>query len=151
VFAGGNQEKAAGPTELSLWTFQEVHAKFYDSMVQRWNAENPGEQITLKPEVLPYDDLHNKLLVALQSGVGAPDIVDIEVSKFANYLKGDIQLAPLNDLLDPIKDKFVQARLALYEKNGKYYGIDFHVGAEVMYYNNEILKAAGVDVDTIKT
>lgn len=153
LFASGGQERKgpAGPAELSLWTFQELHAQFYESMVPGWNAANPGEQIALKPEVFPYDDLHNKLLVALQSGVGAPDIADIEISKFANYLKGDIQLAPLNDLLDPVKDKFVQARLALYEKDGKYYGIDFHVGAEVMYYNNEILQAAGVDVEQIKT
>jgi arabinosaccharide transport system substrate-binding protein len=151
--SGGGGEKTAttGPTELSLWTFQALHADFYTSMMPQWNAANPNQQITLKPEVFPYDDLHNKLLVALQSGVGAPDLVDIEVSKFANYLKGSIQLAPLNDLLDPIKDKFVQARLALYEKDGKYYGIDFHVGAEVMYYNNEILQAAGVNVENIKT
>ena len=93
-------------TDLSLWTFQELHANFYQSMVPIWNAANPSKQITLKPEVFPYDDLHNKLLVALQSGVGAPDLADIEVSKSANYLKGTIQLAPLNDLLDPIKDKF---------------------------------------------
>jgi len=138
-------------TDLTLWTFQELHANFYQSMVPVWNAANPAKQITLKPEVFPYDDLHNKLLVALQSGVGAPDIADIEVSKFANYLKGTIQLAPLNDLLDPIKDKFFQSRLALYEKGGKYYGIDFHVGMEVMYYNNEIMKEAGVDIDKIKT
>jgi arabinosaccharide transport system substrate-binding protein len=138
-------------TELSLWTFQELHATYYQSMVPIWNAANPGKQITLKPEVFPYDDLHNKLLVALQSGVGAPDICDIEISKFANYLKGTIQLAPLNDLLDPIKSKFFQSRLALYEKGGKYYGIDFHVGMEVMYYNNEICKEAGVDIDKIKT
>ena len=120
-------------------------------MVERWNADNPTQQITLKPEVFPYDDLHNKLLVALQSGVGAPDLVDIEVSKFANYLKGKIQLVPLNDLLNPIKKQFVQARLALYETGGKYYGLDYHVSAEVMYYNNEIMQAAGVDVEKIKT
>jgi arabinosaccharide transport system substrate-binding protein len=137
--------------DLSLWTFQELHASYYQSMVPVWNAANPGKQITLKPEVFPYDDMHNKLLVALQSGVGAPDLADIEVSKFANYLKGTIQLAPLNDLLDPIKANFFQSRLALYEKGGKYYGIDFHVGMEVMYYNNEIMKEAGVDIDKIKT
>src|SRR5208283_1490153 len=112
---------------------------------------NPTKQITLKTEVFPYDDLHNKLLVALQAGSGEPDLADIEVSKFANYLKGNIQLAPLNDLLDPIKDKFFQSRLALYQKDGNFYGLDFHVGMEVMYYNNEIMKEAGVDIDTIKT
>jgi arabinosaccharide transport system substrate-binding protein len=142
---------AQAPTDLDLWTFQSVHADFYQSMVPIWNAENPTKQITLKTEVFPYDDLHNKLLVALQAGSGAPDLADIEVSKFANYLKGKIQLAPLNDLLDPIKDKFFQSRLALYQKGGKYYGLDFHVGMEVMYYNNEIMKEAGVDIDKIKT
>jgi arabinosaccharide transport system substrate-binding protein len=139
------------PKELSLWTFQASHATYYDSMVPVWNKANPTKQVSLKCEVFPYDDLHNKLLVALQSGVGAPDLADIEVSKFANYLKGAIQLAPLNDLLDPIKDKFFPSRLALYAKDGKFYGIDFHVGMEVMYYNNEICKEAGVDIDKIKT
>ncbi len=142
---------AFGQTELSLWTFQELHATYYQSMVPVWNAANPSKQIKLTTEVFPYDDLHNKLLVALQSGVGAPDLADIEVSKFANYLKGKIQLAPLNDLLNPIKSQFFQSRLALYEKDGQYYGIDFHVGMEVMYYNNEIMKEAGVDIDKIKT
>lgn len=149
TLAGG--QVFAQKTDLVLWTFNELHVHFYNSMVQKWNAANPKQQINLKGEVLPYDDMHNKLLIALQSGVGAPDISDIEIAKFANYLKGDIQLAPLNDLIDPEKKQFVQSRLSLYEKNGKYYGLDFHVGAEVMYYNNEICKAAGVDIDKIKT
>jgi arabinosaccharide transport system substrate-binding protein len=142
---------AQEPTDLTLWTFQPPHVTYYESMVPVWNAANPTKQIALHATAFPYDDLHNKLLVAIQSGVGAPDIADIEVSKFANFLKGKIQLAPLNDLLDPIKDKFFQSRLALYEKDGKYYGLDFHVGMEVMYYNNEICKEAGVDIDKIKT
>jgi len=142
---------AQAKTDLTLWTFQDLHAQYYTAMAEKWNAANPTEQINLKPEVLPYDDMHNKLLVALQSGVGAPDISDIEISKFANYLKGKIQLAPLNNLIDPVKDKFVQSRLDNYKKDGKYYGLDFHVGAEVIYYNTEILKAAGVDATKIVT
>ncbi len=133
---------AQEPTDLTLWTFQPPHVTYYESMVPVWNAANPTKQIALHATAFPYDDLHNKLLVAIQSGVGAPDIADIEVSKFANFLKGKIQLAPLNDLLDPIKDKFFQSRLALYEKDGKYYGLDFHVGMEVMYYNNEIMQGS---------
>jgi arabinosaccharide transport system substrate-binding protein len=142
---------AQAKTDLTLWTFQDLHAQYYTAMAAKWNAANPTEQINLKPEVLPYDDMHNKLLVALQSGVGAPDISDIEISKFANYLKGKIQLAPLNNLIDPVKDKFVQSRLDNYKKDGKYYGLDFHVGAEVIYYNMDILNAAGVDPDKIIT
>ncbi len=138
-------------TTLTLWTFNDTHLQFYEAMAELWNKANPGRQIDLEGEVLPYDDMHNKLLISLQSGSGAPDISDIEISKFANYLRGDIQLAPLNDLLAKDLKNYVKARLDLYQKDGKYYGLDFHVGAEVMYYNNEICRAAGVDIDKIRT
>jgi arabinosaccharide transport system substrate-binding protein len=94
--------------------------------------------------------MHTKLLVALQSGVGAPDFCDVEISKFPNYLKGKIQLVPLNDIIEPEKDNFVQARLDIYAKDGNYYGTPYHVGATVMYYNKEILDAAGVNPDDIE-
>jgi len=138
-------------TDLNLWTFNELHAQYYNSAVVAWNAANPTKQINLKAEVFPYDDMHNKLLIALQSGKGAPDIADIEISKFPNYLKGNIGLVPLDDLLNPIRKQFVQARLDIYGKDGKTYGICFHVGAAVMYYNMDMMKAAGVDIDKIDT
>jgi arabinosaccharide transport system substrate-binding protein len=120
-------------------------------MVKEWNKVNPDKQINLTANVYPYDDMHNKLLVALQSGKGAPDIADIEVTKFANYLKGQPQLLPLNDVVEPEKENIVQSRLDIYSKDGNYYGIDFHVGASVIYYNKEILDKAGVNPDDIKT
>ena len=142
---------AQAKTDLNLWTFNELHAQYYNSAVVAWNAANPTKQINLKAEVFPYDDMHNKLLIALQSGKGAPDIADIEISKFPNYLKGNIGLVPLDDLLNPIRKQFVQARLDIYGKDGKTYGICFHVGADVMYYNMDLMKAAGVDIDKIDT
>jgi arabinosaccharide transport system substrate-binding protein len=153
AFAGGTGESktASAGTELTFWTFQQVHTEFFETMVERWNAVHPDRPIVFKPEVYPFQDMHTKLSVALQSGVGAPDIADIEISKFANFLKGQIQLAPLNDLIEPEIDKFIMSRLENYALNGQYYGLDYHVGAEVMYYNNEILRRAGVDVNSIVT
>ncbi len=152
VYAGGQGETAAdGVTELELWTFQELHIEFYEQMAQRWNEANPDRQIELVATAYPYDDMHNQLLVALQSGVGAPDIVDIEISRFPNYLRGTPQLVSINDVVEPIMEDFVQARFEIYAKDGTYYGMPFHVGATVMYYNTEILGQAGVDVDTIET
>ena len=96
---------------------------------------HPDRPIEIKSEVYPYDDMHNKMLIALQSGVGAPDMCDIEISKFPNFLKGkveNIQLVPLNDIIDPVKENFVQARFDIYSKDGVYYGTPYHVGATVM-------------------
>jgi arabinosaccharide transport system substrate-binding protein len=130
--------------KLTFWTFQKFHAEFFDDMAKRWNQENPKTRIILEPSVLPYDDMHNKLLVALQSGVGAPDLVDIEISKYANFLKGKIQLAPMNKYVDPVRNKFVTARIDIYSKAGKVYSTCYHVGASVVYYNMDLMDAAGV-------
>ena len=142
----------AKATTLTFWTFQELHKGFMDDAVATWNAANPNKQIELKTDVYPYEEMHNKLLIALQSGTGAPDLVDIEISMYANYLKGTTpSLVPLNDIIEPIKDKLIMGRFESYAKDGNYYGVDYHVGATVMYYNTDILDKAGVSVDDIKT
>lgn len=153
VFAAGGKEQAAPAdgTELSFWTFQDLHMSFYEKMAKMWNEENPDRKIIFKPEVLPFEDMHTKLLVSLQAGTGAPDMVDIEIGKYPNFLKGDVQLIPLNDVIDPVRDKFVTARLDIYSKDGQNYGLPFHVGASVIFYNTEILDAAGIDPYDIKT
>ena len=139
------------PIHLTLWTFQELHTQLYKEMETRWNENPDNPKIEIDMQVYPYDDMHSKLTIALQTGEGAPDIVDIEINQFANYLKGDIQLADINDIVEPIKDKLIMARFNNYAKDGKYYGIDHHIGACIMFYNTEILEAAGVDYKEIKT
>lgn len=140
-----------GTTKLEFWTFNELHQTFYEDTAKRWNTAYPDQQIELVANTFPYDDMHNKLLVALQSGTGAPDIADIELNKFPNFLKGEPQLLPLNDVIEPELANLVKSRLDIYAKDGQYYGIDFHVGAAVIYYNKEILDKAGINADDIKT
>ncbi|THE12500.1 sugar ABC transporter substrate-binding protein [Bacillus timonensis] len=146
--AGSDIEDA---TELSFWTFAGTHADFYANAAERWNEQNPDKPIKLTVENYPFDQMHNNLLMALQSGSGAPDLVDIELAKFSNFLKGDIQLEPLNDLIEPELDKFIPERVSIYEKDGNYYGAPTHLGASVVYYNTEIMDEAGVNIDEIET
>ncbi len=142
---------SAEPTEINFWTFQELHVEFYEEMAKLWNEQNPDQQIKLVPTVYPYDDMHTKLMVALEAGTGAPDLVDIEFGKFPNFMKGDIQLEPLNDIVEPELGNIVKARVDIYSKDGKYYGICFHVGAAIIFYNAELCEAAGIDYNNIKT
>lgn len=144
--------KVSGATELTMWTFVELHGKFYQTMVDSWNKAHPDKPINLTVTVLPYDDMHNKLQIALQAnGEGAPDICDIEIGKFPNFLQGTPQLEDLTDAVAPYRKDLVESRLQIYSKGNKLYGIDFHVGATVMFYNTEMLDKSGVDYKTIKT
>ncbi|AOZ94156.1 ABC transporter substrate-binding protein [Paenibacillus crassostreae] len=148
VLEGGAGEDA---TALSYWTFVELHGQHFEKMLTKWNEANPDRQIKLNVSVMPYDDMHNKLSIAVQTGVGAPDIADIELGKFPDFLSGTPQLEPLNDVIDPYRDTVVQSRIDLYSKDGNNYGIPTHVGASVAFYNTEILEAAGVNYEDIVT
>lgn len=153
LVACGNGEAATedGVTELEFWTFQELHISFYEGMAEVWNEENPDRQIELNATAYPYDDMHDNLLVALQSGVGLPDIVDIEISRFPTFVRGVVQLEPLDDYIADFRDDFVESRLTIYSANDQVYGLPFHVGATVMYYNVDLMDQAGVDIDAIDT
>lgn len=143
---------SGGTTELELWTYQAAHEEFYNTMVTNWNEENPDSQIELSISVLPYEDMHNKLLVCASSGKGCPDLADIEIKRFPLFLEGgEVPFYDMTSYVNESDSEYVTSRLELYGKDGKYYGIPFHVGADVMYYNEEILEQAGVDSSTIKS
>ena len=142
---------SADTTTLTLWTFIAQHARFYEVMTENWNQLYPDRQIKLEATVLPYDDMHNKLQIALQSGVGAPDICDVEIGRFPNLLVGEPQLVPLDEAFAPYIDDIVPSRLGIYSKDGTIYGAPTHVGATVAFYYVEILEDAGVDYREIKT
>lgn len=141
----------AATTKLTLWTFIAQHARFYQVMTEKWNELNPDRQVELEATVLPYDDMHNKLQIALQSGVGAPDLCDVEISRFPNFLLGVPQLMVLNDAFGPYVDDIVPSRLGIYSKDGNMHGAPTHVGATVAFYYVDLLEDAGVDYRDIKT
>ncbi len=150
-----NETQGSGEaTELTVWTSNELHNMIFEFGEQAYNEKNPDNPVKLNIEVYPNAEMANKLLIALQSGVGAPDIADININYFSNFLKGDIQLVPLNDIVERELDNCVESRFDLYKKDDNYYGIPTHVGATVVYYNTEIMAQAGYsieDIDAIET
>jgi arabinosaccharide transport system substrate-binding protein len=138
-------------THLEMWTFVELHSNFYAEMLEKWNAENPDKQLNITFTTYPYADMHNKLILANQSGTGAPDLCDIEIGQFPNFMQGEVQFRPLNDVIEPYQKDTVQARLDIYGKDGNFYGVPTHVGATVMFYNKKILDQYGIDYTKIET
>lgn len=140
-----------GGTEMSFWTFQELHVGFWTAMADLWNEQNPDKPINLTVTTGESHSLHSKLLVACQAGSGAPDMADIEIGYYGAFLK-DGYLLPINDAVEPYKDDIVMSRVEMYgDKEGNWYGADFHLGASVCYYNMDIMNEAGVDPATIVT
>lgn len=138
-------------THMEMWSFVEMHNTFYAQMLEKWNQENPDRQIQITFTTYPFADMHTKMIMALQTGEGAPDLCDIERGQFPNFTMGEVQLYPLNDALKPYQDSLVPSRIEIYSKDGNNYGAPTHVGATVMFYNDELLSQHGIDYKTIKT
>jgi arabinosaccharide transport system substrate-binding protein len=122
-------------------------------MAEEWNEQNPDRPVDLDVTVYPYQDMHNKLQLAVNSGSGLPDVVDIEVNKFGNFVSADgrTPLMDLSEAAKPYQDDIVQARLDLYTRADKILGFPMHVGAFVTFYNAALLEEAGIDYTTIET
>lgn len=143
-------------THMEMWTFVELHGQHYGNMVEKWNEQNPDRTIEITCTTYPYADMHTKLLTSLTAGTGAPDICDVEIGQFPNVIEGlDTWLVPQDDTAAPYLDTMVQARMDVYSgSDGHYYGIPYHVGATVMYYNMAVLEEAGItqeEVDAVVT
>lgn len=151
---GGGTETTAGdetPVDLVFWLFNEIHQKYFEPGAVSWNETYPGRPVNVSFEIQPLAQMATNLLISFQSGTGAPDLVDININHFTNYLVGDIQLAPLNRVVDPVRQNFVESRFDIYSLNGTVYGLPTHVGATVVYYNKPLLEAVGIDIDNITT
>ncbi len=151
MFGIGITQAQEDATDLSLWVFVDRHGLFMQQQAERWNEINPDRQINLTYEQIDYTQMHDNLLASLLVGMGAPDLADVEIKKFATFTKGDLHFVPLNDAIDPYREDIIESRLAPYTANGQNYGIDYHLGAFVAFYNTALLEEAGVDVDSIVT
>ena len=149
IVSFASAEEAA--TKLTLWTFISQHDAYYYTLADMWNEQNPDKQIELECVTLGYDEMHNKLKVALQAGEGAPDICDVEAGQFPNILAYSDSLVPLQDYMGDLMNQLVESRLNLYSKGGNLYGIPYHIGACVTFYQVDLLEAAGIDYTTIVT
>lgn len=139
-------------THFELWSFVDAHNEFYGKMVELWNEQNPDRQLNVTFSTYPYADMHNKFMMSLQAGSGAPDMCDVEIGQFPNYTGEDTPLYALNDALAPYEKDVVQSRLDVYSRaDGTRIGVPTHVGASVMYWNAEIFEEYGLDYKSVKT
>lgn len=139
---------------LELWTFVNTHARWFRSMAESY-AEEVNGNVTLNVSEIAYQDMHDKLLIALQSGgVGAPDMSDIEQGRFGGFLRGDdTGLVDLTDWLEEggYLEQLVASREALYTYKGSIYGIEHALTPVVLYYRHDVWGEAGVDPATFET
>lgn len=147
--AGG--EEAAKPAEvkgevnLTFWGFATNRNKWYQALAEKYKEEHP--EVTIEVQEIAYQEMHDKVLTTLVAGTGAPDIADIEISRFGQYVKGErVGFLPLNDRLgDDINNLYQRSALSPWSWQGKYYGLGNELNACLLFYRWDLLQEAGIE------
>lgn len=142
---------AASAEPLKIWISSQQDKIYYEKMVKLYKAKNPKFEAAV--EAFGFREMPDKLAIALKSGVGTPDICQLDEVLFGIYLNGPV---PFVDLTERIKkanlDKTIlKSRLNLFSWKKKYYAMPQSVSAYVIYYRKDLFKELGIKVDELKT
>jgi arabinosaccharide transport system substrate-binding protein len=140
---------SAAPVEIWISSYQDK--VYYEDMISLYKQTHPDFEG--KVSAFGFRELPDKLAVAMKTGIGAPDIVQLDELFFGMYLSGDV---PFVDVTDRIKaaglDKtIVPERLNLFAYKGKNYGVPQSLGVMVLWYLEEKFEEFGISPDDLKT
>jgi multiple sugar transport system substrate-binding protein len=118
-------------------------ADWWANFVEEFNADNPG--INLNVEVVSWNDIYTVVNTRIANGQ-APDILNIDV--FADYQADDLLLPAQDYVSEETYAKMYESFLEQSEIDGTVWAVPDLASARALYYNVDILEAAGVEVPT---
>ncbi len=122
---------------------QQGHRPLLQRGRQGIRGRHPGT--TVQIEVVPWDNLQQKLTTDISAGANA-DLSIIGTRWLLDYVSQGI-VAPLDSYMTPdFKGRFIDTFLQPSVMNGKVYGLPIAASARAMYYNKDVFKKAGYDV-----
>lgn len=138
-------------TELTIWspTDREQVEVWWEEKIAEWNEANPDIQVTReaidRSDSYAYD---NKIATAVTSN-DLPDIFYVDGPQVSYYAANGISV-PLDDYFteEDLKD-FVPSSVAQNTYDGQLYAIGATESSVAFYYNKDMLKECGVDVEDL--
>jgi arabinosaccharide transport system substrate-binding protein len=144
-------EQAAAPAadaqiEIEAWAHWEQGLNWIDTALQESGFWEKNPSWSLKKVVAPFNEIHDKMLAALASGVGVPDIMRVEQGRMSAFFKGEqIGFLELNDLIgDRMKDLVPGSATDYWSWKGKVYGIGNEVNACTLAYRKAWFDELGI-------
>ncbi|MBM2885810.1 extracellular solute-binding protein [Chromobacterium phragmitis] len=132
---------AADKPVLEVWTMS-LSPKFdgyFKELVAKYNAQHPNVEV--KWTDYPWDVIQAKFTAAVGAGK-PPALVNLNVPWAYDYQQEGL-IQPLDGLID--KSQYVAGALKDVTFNGKVYAFPHYNGANVIAYNAELFKKAGLD------
>ncbi|MEZ4675641.1 MAG: extracellular solute-binding protein [Caldilineaceae bacterium] len=151
-------EEAAAPSdsdsdvvEIEYWQyFFDARVTAMDQLIEMFEAENPGIKVIHNSDI-PYEDFLDKIATSVPAGVG-PDVATLFYGWQVSWIDAGY-LVPLPEEYFPasmVNDEFspmVQASFF----DGKLYTLPTAVRTLALFYNKDLMEAAGLDPNSPPT
>lgn len=136
----------SGEGDLEMWAFSQERVTWLESVLADpvWKQSHAKSKVNIR--VFPYEEMHDKLAAALVSGKGAPDLADVEISRFSPFIKGErVPFVALNDRIGGELDNvFRPAATDPWTWQDQIYGLCNELNTAVLAYRTDFMEQAGV-------
>ncbi|MEQ9454710.1 MAG: extracellular solute-binding protein [Phycisphaeraceae bacterium] len=138
---------------MDFWIFAEIHARMYEPIVERWNAERDTPVSLFTISAMP---MSRRALAGFWSETPTADLMEIERSAVGPFLSGPIEDVGFVDLTDRLKAEGIYDRInapsfSPWTSRGRIFGLPHDVHPVLLAYRADLVEEAGIDVSTIET
>nr|VDG62647.1 ABC transporter substrate-binding protein [Streptococcus thermophilus] len=146
---GGSEPSGGDESKIIFWSNHPGSSRDIEvEMIKAFEEENPDLTVELVDGGANYEELAQKFNAAL-AGSDLPDVIVASDVTWFNFALNEAT-TPLDELwekegLDP--DSYVDTLREDYEYNGKHYGAPYSRSTNLMYWNTDDLKEAGLPED----
>jgi len=140
----GTESTKAPDQKVSLnFMTLSTHADSIKPVVDAFTKENPN--INVKLETYPFDQLFQVIEVKMGSNSKDYDLMYVDVPKVAAYTERNYLLPLDNYISADEKKQIIPSALEAGSWKGKFMASPMNTSTQLLFYNKDMLKAAGVE------
>ncbi|MCQ2398324.1 MAG: extracellular solute-binding protein [Sphaerochaetaceae bacterium] len=139
VFAKGSAESKKTELNVIISQYGNYTQDWWPKFEQKFEENNPD--IDLKIEIVSWNDLYTVVGTRISTNQ-QPDILNIDT--FSDYVADDLLVPTEKYVSDAVKNKIFPGFWSANDLNGTVWALPILASARALFYNKDILKAAGV-------
>ncbi|GAA3054181.1 MULTISPECIES: extracellular solute-binding protein [Actinomycetes] len=144
---GGNTGDDAESADLTIWFMEDsVPETAQDWLVDEFEASHEGSTLTVQMQ--PWAGVVELLQTSLPDSSQTPDLVEIGNTQASTFTSVGA-FSPVDDLLEELGgDSLIESGLEAGTWEGTTYAPPLYAGSRIIFYRQDLLDAAGIDVPT---
>lgn len=142
----------AQESDLTLWISSFQDQSYYEQMSELYNSKS-DRKVNLKVEAYGFREMPDKLGAVMNTGQGAPDLVQLDETFFGVFLNGPSPFLDLSEKLERsgLRKNLHPRRLEVFSYQGKTYGVPQSLSALVLYYRKDLFEDFKISPEDVAT